>query len=153
MVKALVGWGFVAGVVVLLAIQAVPYGRRHTNPPVRQEPRWDSPRTRGLVVRACYDCHSNQTVWPWYASIAPVSWLVQQDVDDGRRKLNYSEWDRPQKEARKAADKVVAWNMPPLYYAAFHPKSWMVGAERADLIRGLATTFGRRIREGRVGHE
>jgi hypothetical protein len=153
MLKALVGWGFVAGVVVLLAIQAVPYGRRHTNPPVRQEPSWDSPRTRGLAVRACYDCHSNQTVWPWYAGIAPVSWLVQQDVDDGRRKLNYSEWDRPQKEARKAADKVEAWSMPPLYYAAFHPKSWLAGGERADLIRGLETTFGRRIREGRRRQE
>lgn len=151
--KSLFLWGFVAGVAVLLAIQAVPYGRSHTNPPVRQEPRWDSPRTRELVVRACYDCHSNQTVWLWYTNIAPASWLVQQDVDDGRRKLNYSEWNRPQKEARKAAEKVESWKMPPLYYAAFHPKSWMVGGERTDLIRGLATTFGRRVRGDRGGHE
>ena len=151
--KILFLWGFVAGVVVLLAVQAVPYGRSHTNPPVRLEPRWDSPRTRELVVRACYDCHSNQTVWLWYTNIAPASWLVQQDVDDGRRKLNYSEWNRPQKEARKAAEKVESWKMPPLYYAAFHPKSWMVGGERTDLIRGLTATFGRRVRGDRGGHE
>lgn len=144
-IKALIRWGLVAGVVVLLAIQLVPYGRRHTNPPVRQEPSWDSPRTRELVVRACYDCHSNQTAWLWYTNVAPGSWLVQRDVDEGRRKLNYSEWDRHQKDARKAADKVEVGKMPPIYYSAFHPKAWLADGERAELIRGLASTFGRRV--------
>ena len=146
MLKSLLRWTLLGCLVVLPAIQLVPYGRTHANPPVRQEPPWESPRTRDLVVRACYDCHSNQTAWLWYTNIAPASWLIQSDVDEGRRKLNYSEWDRPQKDARKAADKVEAWNMPPIYYAAFHPKSWMIGGDRADLIRGLATTFGRRVR-------
>ena len=61
-----------------LLIQLVPFGRDHTNPPVVQEPNWDSPATRELAQRACFDCHSNETVWPWYSNIAPVSWLVAQ---------------------------------------------------------------------------
>ena len=65
--------GFVIVIVGFLAIQLVPYGRTHTNPPVTAEPAWDSPQTRALAVRACFDCHSNETVWPWYTSIAPIS--------------------------------------------------------------------------------
>jgi heme-binding protein len=143
--KTVLRWTLLTGFVVLLAIQAVPYGRSHTNPPVQQEPPWDSPRTRELVARACFDCHSNETAWLWYTNIAPASWLVQNDVDEGRRKLNYSEWIRPQKDARKAADKVEVGKMPPIYYSAFHPKSWLADGERTDLIRGLAATFGRRV--------
>ena len=76
--------GVVAGVVLLGLIQLVPYGRDHTNPPVTQEVKWDSPRTRELAVGACYDCHSNLTEWPWYSNVAPISWLTQKDVDEGR---------------------------------------------------------------------
>ena len=71
----------VLGVIVFAAIQLVPFGHDHTNPPVVAEPAWDSPETRAFAVTACFDCHSNQTVWPWYSNIAPVSWLVQRDVD------------------------------------------------------------------------
>ena len=73
--------GFVVLVVVLFGlIQLVPVQR--TNPPVVAEPPWDSPETRALAVRACFDCHSNETVWPWYAYVAPVSWLVAHDTDE-----------------------------------------------------------------------
>jgi hypothetical protein len=51
-------------------IQLVPFGRNHTNPPTTAEPRWDSPRTRALARRACFDCHSNQTTWRWYSNVA-----------------------------------------------------------------------------------
>ena len=77
---ALLGFG--------LAIQLVPYGRDHTNPPVLAEPAWDAPRTRELFFQACKDCHSNETVWPGYASLAPMSWLVQHDVEEGREHFN-----------------------------------------------------------------
>jgi hypothetical protein len=80
------------------AIQLVPYGRDHGNPPVTGEPTWDASETRALVKQACFDCHSNETEWPAYASIAPVSWLVQRDVNEGRAVLNFSEWPRPQQE-------------------------------------------------------
>jgi hypothetical protein len=65
---------------VAVLIQLVPFGRDHTNPVVTAEPRWDSPVTRELADRACFDCHSNETEWPWYAGVAPVSWLVYRDV-------------------------------------------------------------------------
>ena len=64
MPKGLGRRGLVGTFIIILGIQAIPYGRNHTNPPVTVEPAWDSPETRKLVVRACFDCHSNQTVWP-----------------------------------------------------------------------------------------
>src|SRR5581483_2821093 len=90
------GWLLAAGAALFLLAQAVPYDRSHTNPPVTAEPRWDSPQTRELAARACFDCHSNLTTWPWYSNVAPISWLVQRDVDGGRSALNFSEWNKPQ---------------------------------------------------------
>lgn len=136
--------GLVA-VVVVTGIQFVPYGRNHANPAVRQEPAWDAPRTRQLAVRACYDCHSNQTVWPWYANVAPMSWLVQRDVDKGRRELNFSEFDRRQEEAHEAAESVQKGKMPMPMYAVLHPEARLSDQERAEIIQGLnATLRGRR---------
>ena len=133
-----VRWVVIGVVVLVVAVQLVPYGRAHTNPPVRREPVWDAPQTRELAVRACFDCHSNQTVWPWYSNIAPISWLVQRDVDEGRRKTNFSEWDRPQKEAHESAKTVRKATMPPWYY----PWAKLSPAERQTLIRGLEATLG-----------
>lgn len=128
--------------ILLVAIQAVPYGRNHTNPPVRAEPPWDSERTRLLTVRACYDCHSNETVWRWYSNLAPVSWLVQRDVDEGREVLNFSEWDRRQEEARESAESVREGEMPPWFYAAIRPEARLTAAEKEALVRGLEATLG-----------
>ena len=83
-VKRSLGLGALAVLAVLVAIQFVPYGRAHDNPPPVQEPRWDSARTRALAEVACFTCHSNETRWPWYSHIAPASWLVQRDVEQGR---------------------------------------------------------------------
>ncbi|MCJ7766385.1 MAG: heme-binding domain-containing protein, partial [Thiovulaceae bacterium] len=79
-----------AFVLALLLIQIVPYGREHANAPVVAEPQWDTPETRALFFRACADCHSNETKWPWYSNVAPVSWMVQYDVNEGREKFNVS---------------------------------------------------------------
>jgi len=141
----LLRWGGIAlavPLVLLLLIQAVPYGRDHSNPPVRQEPAWDSPETRALAADACFDCHSNQTDWPWYSNIAPASWLIQHDVDDGREKVNFSEWDRPQEEADELAEKVRENEMPPSYYRWFHSKARLSSAEREALVRGFEAMFG-----------
>jgi hypothetical protein len=124
-----------------LAIQLVPYGRDHDNPPVTAEPSWDSALTRDLTVRACYDCHSNETVWPWYSNVAPVSWLVQRDVDEGREELNYSEWNRAH-EGGESAETVREGSMPPRSYLLTHPDARLTDAELAALENGLATTFG-----------
>ena len=128
--------------VILLALQLVPYGRSHTNPPRRAEPPWDTAATRALAVRACYDCHSNETVWPWYSHLAPVSWLVQRDVDEGRRKLNFSEWDRPQKEAHGSAKEVRKGAMPPWYYTPLHRATRLTAAETGALVSGLEVSLG-----------
>jgi mono/diheme cytochrome c family protein len=95
-----------AGLVLVLALvanQFVPYGRDHVNPPVGAEPAWDAPETRALAKQACFDCHSNETEWPAYSHVAPVSWLIQQDISQGRAVLNFSEWQRPQKEAKASS--------------------------------------------------
>lgn len=69
--KKIFGTVLGAGLALLLLIQAVPYGRDHQNPPVVQEPTWDSPATKEMATRACYDCHSNETVWPGTATLRP----------------------------------------------------------------------------------
>src|SRR5213592_4076878 len=78
-------------VVLFRLIQLVPYRTR--NPAVKQEPPWDSPRTRTLAVAACYDCHSNQTSKHWYESVAPIGWWTNHHVQEGRSALNFSAYD------------------------------------------------------------
>jgi mono/diheme cytochrome c family protein len=125
----------------LLALQLVPYGRDHSNPPVTGEPAWDAPETRALAKQACFDCHSNETEWPAYASIAPASWLVQRDVNEGRAVLNFSEWTRSQEEAKEAAEEVREGEMPPAAYALVHAHARLNPAERDRLAQGLAKTL------------
>ena len=126
----------------VLAIQLVPYGRDHVNPPLVSEPPWDSPATRTLAKQACFDCHSNETEWPAYASIAPASWLVQRDVDQGRAVLNLSEWQRPQKEAAKAPEELREGEMPPSAYMLMHAHARLGAADRGRLAVGLRKTLG-----------
>ncbi len=128
------------GIAVL--IQFVPYGHSHTNPPVTKEPVWDSPSTRELFHRACFDCHSNETRWPWYAYVAPVSWLLARDVNGGRRHLNLSTWDQPQRHAKDIAHEVNSGDMPPWFYLPMHPNAKLSDAEKQALIDGAAKTFG-----------
>lgn len=129
----------------LLAIQLVPYGWNHDNPAVVAEPKWDSPRTRELFSRACADCHSNQTKWPLYSRVAPISWLVYSDVLEGRSKLNVSEWSRPQKDAHEAAEQLQKGEMPLPLYLPFHPEARLSAGEKAELVTGLAATLGTEI--------
>jgi len=129
-----------AGLFVLM--QLVPFGREHDNPPVTQEPAWDSPETRALAVRACFDCHSNQTLWPWYTWVAPASWLVTNDVMGGRHHLNFSTWDRPQKDADEAIEAVLEGYMPLAIYTPLHPEARLSDAERKRLADGFRATPG-----------
>jgi len=133
---------------VLLSIQFVPYGRDHTNPPVIAEPAWDSPQTRALFFRACADCHSNETKWPWYSTIAPASWLITRDVTEGRATFNVSEWGRPDNEGDDAAKTVQNGEMPPWFYLPLHPEASLSPAERQQLINGLLATFGGNLERG-----
>jgi hypothetical protein len=133
-----------AGLGVFGSMQLVPYGRDHKNPPIVREPTWDRSSTRALAARACFDCHSNETRWPWYSRIAPVSWLVQRDVDVGRRTLNFSEWDRPYEESGESAEAVLEGEMPPVLYLPLHPSARLSPEEKRSLANGLSASIGRR---------
>jgi hypothetical protein len=139
---------WVAAVLVafFLILQAIPYGRAHDNPGTVREPPWDSPRTRELAVRACFDCHSNQTAWPWYSHVAPVSWYVQRHVEDGRAELNFSEFGIGRQETSDTVQVLRNGTMPPGYYLPLHSAAQLSDAERDELIRGFQATFG--IRRG-----
>lgn len=132
----------------LLVVQVVPYGHRHANPPVVVEPAWDHPATRALAERACFDCHSNQTRWPWYSFVAPTSWLVQSHVDEGREALNFSEWGRGEGETDDLAESVLEGEMPPASYLLAHPGARLSTTERDQLARGLMATASRSDRGG-----
>jgi len=151
--KTLVLWGLAGLLLAFVVIQAIPYGRDHSNPSQQQEPAWDSQQTRALVVDACFDCHSNRTSWAWYSNIAPLSWLIQRDVDNGRETLNFSEWDRPQSEPGEAAEAVQEGEMPPRQYRLLHPKARLSSAERQTLVQGLQATFGRQGKAEGEEHE
>jgi cytochrome c551/c552 len=121
--KKKAAWALVTLGVVFLAIQVVPVDRR--NPPVESEVP-APPELRSVLRRACYDCHSNETVWPWYSRVAPISWLVASDVHEGRGALNLSTWNRlSAKEQSKAREKlwkeVAEGEMPLWYYLPAHP--------------------------------
>lgn len=138
--------GILAGIGIIVAgfllIQIIPIGKNHTNPPVVAEPQWDSQQTRALFMQACGDCHSNQTTWPWYSNIAPVSWLVYRDVVDGRRRFNVSEWGASRNRGREAAETVQRGRMPPGIYLVEHPSANLTASDKALLVQGLAATFG-----------
>lgn len=131
-----------AALVLFVLIQLVPYGRDHDNPAVIAEPPWDSPQTRETFFRACKDCHSHETVWPWYASIAPVSWLVQRDVEEGRSHFNVSRWGQGKQDADEAADMVRKGEMPPWFYLPAHAEARLTDAETRAFVQGLVATFG-----------
>ena len=134
----------VASVLVFGLIQLVPYGRDHTNPPVTGEPQWANPETRDLMVRACFGCHSNEVQYPSYASVAPLSWMVQWHIDEGRGKVNYSEWDQSTHGGGKTLRVIKNGSMPPSYYTRFgrHPEAKLTDAELETLIAGVQATPG-----------
>lgn len=126
----------------LVLIQIIPVGSR-VNPPVIVEPNWDTLETRALAKRACFDCHSNETVWPWYSYVAPISWMVVKDVIEGRRVYNFSEWtpEQQQASAPEEAVELVSKNLMPLpYYILLHPEADLTDLEKGQLINGLIAT-------------
>lgn len=137
--KVLIAFGVLAALALL--IQLVPYGRNHTNPPVVAEPSWDGAETKALYDRACADCHSHQTVWPWYSNIAPVSWLVQHDVEEGREHLNTSEWGTKRIETHEVGEVIREGEMPMRVFLITHPEARLTQAEKDAHAQGLIATF------------
>ena len=135
---------FAATLGTLVVIQAIPYGRSHSNPPITGEPEWATPRTRELMVRACFGCHSNEVEYPAYASVAPISWVIAAHISEGREKVNYSEFGSRQRGADETIEVIQEGSMPPGYYTQFgrHPEAKLTTAEIAELIAGLKATPG-----------
>jgi hypothetical protein len=136
----------VLGVIVLIIVivTLVPI-LLETNPPVMAEPRWDSPATRELAARACFDCHSNETKWPWFSRLPGVSVLVLSDTLRGRSHLNFSEWgtgrSREGENARAVTREIQRGSMPPSNYLALHPEANLTDDEKQQLIDGLTKTL------------
>jgi len=126
----------------LVAIQLIPVPR--SNPAVEHEIPAPAP-VREILQRACYDCHSFATVWPWYAYVAPASWLVAWDVHDGRQHLNFHRWFGKAKARADKLDEIVEEvdeeEMPLWFYLPLHPEAQLTRSERETLMRwaeGLA---------------
>src|SRR4051812_20304099 len=111
-------WVLFVLVALFVFIQFIPVPK--TNPPVTGEIQVP-PQVQTVLRRSCYDCHSNETVWPWYNRIAPVSWLLHRDVNDGRREMNFSSWqqmpqDRQNRRRKGVWEEVASGDMPPWFY-------------------------------------
>lgn len=131
----------VAIVFVLIVIGIQFFSINKTNPPVSAE--FDaSPEIKGIFKRACYDCHSNETKWPWYANVAPVSWLVSDDVEEGRRHLNFSGWGNLTRKKiahikEEIWDEVKDDNMPLWQYSLMHSEARLSQKDK-EIIREWA---------------
>ena len=123
--------------ILFVAIQFVPYGWQHSNPPVVQDAPWPDQVSADIARVSCYDCHSNETDWPAYSYVAPMSWLVRRDVDNGRDELNFSEWDRDAGEADDAIDAILDGSMPPNQYTLLHRAARLSDEEAARLVAAL----------------
>jgi hypothetical protein len=136
-------WFFVAAVAAFALLQLT--NPVHTNPPVKTDfiaTLNPPPEVAGMLRAACYDCHSDATRWPWYSHIAPVSWQVVQDVNEGRRHVNLSEWpagqpDLAQKKLEHMSDEIDDGDMPLAKYTLIHRDARLTAAQRDELTQWL----------------
>jgi len=132
-------WLMRAGVLfaaALAAIQFVPVER--VNPPVESDLAAPDDVKR-ILRRSCYDCHSNETRWPWYARVAPVSWLISSDVAEGRREVNFSAWSqftggRLARKFKEIVEQVEENKMPQWYYVLLHPEAKLEPREKEIIL-------------------
>jgi cytochrome c551/c552 len=124
-------------VVILIANQFIPVDK--SNPPEHGAAAAPA-EVQALLRRACFDCHSNETIWPWYARIAPVSLVIAQDVKKGRKEVNFSAWEKydERRKARKLkeiAKQVEKGGMPLFYYLPLHPAAKLSPIERDQIVK------------------
>ena len=134
---------FFACLAIVIVAQLVPVERGN---PHETAPLQASAEVVAVLERSCYDCHSNRTVWPWYAYIAPVSWLVAHDVSEGRDHLNFSQWEDLSLEKRSRAaeeitEEVSGGEMPLAIYRRLHPAAAVSGKD-LEVLRHWARSYG-----------
>jgi len=115
-----------------------------TNPPVLHDLIASStmpPPVAAMLHAACYDCHSSETKWPWYAHVAPMSWLIASDVNEGRKNLNLSDWPtdpvRAAKRLEDMSEKIGYNEMPPKKYTAIHADARLTADQLKELTDWL----------------
>jgi hypothetical protein len=126
-------------VFIIVGIQFIPVER--TNPPVTSD--IDAPADiKTILKKACYDCHSNETNWPWYSKVAPISFVTVGDVNEGREHLNFSEWgnytDKTDRIKDEIWEEIREEHMPPWMYRVSHSESKLTPEEK-NLLRNWAT--------------
>jgi len=125
--KSQTKWRIMIVGILVFGSLSVLFPVERTNPPVTGE--IEAPENVMAILRtSCYDCHSNETRWPWYSYVAPVSWLVSDDVRVGRKHMNFSEWSsynaKQKKHKRKKSGKLVeSGEMPLWFYLPLHPEA------------------------------
>ena len=127
---------------VFALLQLVPYGHDHSTPPTTKQATL-GPTAARIAGGACMDCHSNDTTWPWYADVAPASFLVVNDVKGGREHMNMSRWDRPQPDLAEVAEAIDGGGMPPVQYKVIHGGARLSDGERRTLIAGFRALYAK----------
>jgi cytochrome c len=141
----------VTGFVAVTSVIPTPLGRVKAVQPKAKlfEGLTVDAEAKAILDRACLDCHSDETRWPWYSSIAPASWLVERDVLEARKQLNFSRWPEYGSEGERQllgliGEYVEAGVMPPGHYRLMHPEARLTAAER-DLLTEWTRTEAERI--------
>lgn len=122
---------------VAVGVQFVTYGWHHSNPPVVQDAPWPDAASRDVARESCYSCHSNETDWPAYSYVAPMSWLVRSDVERGREEFNFSDWERFADDVDDAIEVIESGEMPPGRYTFVHRGATLSDVEREVLLNAL----------------
>jgi hypothetical protein len=131
-------------VAIFLIIQIIPVTR--DNPPVTADFEGPS-EVKDIFEKSCYDCHSNETVWPWYSRVAPISWLVAGDVSEGRENLNFSEWGtysakKQIKLAENIGEEIKEGEMPLMIYLILHSSAKLDERQKAIIYDWVASQTG-----------
>jgi hypothetical protein len=144
-VKRRLSASLIAAAILFGSIQLIPIAR--TNPPITKDV--SAPvQVESILRRGCYDCHSNETRWPWYAQVAPASWLVARDVNHGRKHLNFSTWDKYADDPGTVIRKLKSigelsanGQMPRWYYLPAHPRSRLSASDRQVIAKWVADSI------------
>ena len=141
MIRKILKWTLVALAVAFIGIQFVRPAK--TNPAVDESRTLNShaqvsPDIAAIMERSCNDCHTNKTRWPWYSEIAPVSWYLVHDVNEGRKHLNLSDWAkydarRANRKLDEICEQVEKGEMPPKAYLILHPSAKLSDADKKAL--------------------
>lgn len=123
--------------IILLLMQAIQIDK--TNPIVDKSLEIQAPKeVMGIFKNACYACHSNQTTWPWYSSIAPASWIIKDHVIHGRKALDFTSWESYSEDEKtkklKEIYRTVYASMPLASYISMHEEAYL-SKEQRELVR------------------